>query len=63
MLRTGRSRKGICSQHRIDPGYAMKAEPTMINGRGFYPDGTILGKAMGSLESGTGTIEVLVTLQ
>jgi hypothetical protein len=25
--------------------------------------GTILGKAMGTLESGTGTIEVLVTLQ
>jgi hypothetical protein len=45
------------------PGYAMKAEPTIINGRGFYPDGTILGKAMGTLESGTGTIEVLVTLQ
>jgi len=45
------------------PGYAMKAEPTMINGRGFYPDGTILGKAMGSLESGIGTIDVLVTLQ
>jgi len=45
------------------PGHAMKAEPTMISGRGFYPDGTILGKAMGSLESGTGTIEVLVTLQ
>jgi hypothetical protein len=45
------------------PGHAMKAEPTMINGRGFYPDGTILGKAMGSLESGTGVIEVLVTLQ
>jgi hypothetical protein len=44
-------------------GHAMKAEPTIINGRGFYPDGTILGKAMGSLENGTGTIEVLVTLQ
>ncbi|RPI38391.1 MAG: hypothetical protein EHM53_09015 [Methanoregulaceae archaeon] len=45
------------------PGHAMKAEPVTISGRGFYPDGTILGKAMGSLESGTGTIEVLVTLQ
>ena len=45
------------------PGYAMKAEPTIINGRGFYPDGTILGKALGTLETGTGTIEVLVTLQ
>jgi len=45
------------------PGYAMKAEPTMINGRGFYPDGTVLGKAFESLGSGTGTIDVLVTLQ
>ena len=38
-----------------NPGYAMKATDPKI--------GTILGKAMGSLESGTGTIEVLVTLQ
>jgi hypothetical protein len=38
-----------------NPGYAMKAIDPKI--------GTILGKAMGSLESGTGTIEVLVTLQ
>ena len=45
------------------PGQAMKEEPTMIDGRGFYPDGTILVKAMETLESGTGTIEVLVTLQ
>ena len=37
------------------PGYAMKATNPKI--------GTILGKAMGTLESGTGTIEVLVTLQ
>ena len=38
-----------------NPGYAMKATNPQI--------GTILGKAMGTLESGTGTIEVLVTLQ
>jgi hypothetical protein len=38
-----------------NPGYAMKAMNPQI--------GTILGKAMGTLESGTGTIEVLVTLQ
>jgi hypothetical protein len=37
------------------PGYAMKATDPKI--------GTVLGKAMGSLESGTGTIEVIVTLQ
>ena len=46
-----------------NPGYAMKAVPDVINGHKYYPDGTILGKAMGSLDSGTGTIEVLVTLQ
>jgi hypothetical protein len=45
------------------PGYAMKAVPDVINGHKYYPDGTLLGKAMGTLESGTGTIEVLVTLQ
>jgi hypothetical protein len=45
------------------PGYAMKADPVTINGIEIYRPGTILGKAMGSLESGTGTIEVLVTLQ
>jgi hypothetical protein len=37
------------------PGYAMKATDPKI--------GTVLGKAMGTLESGTGVIEVLVTLQ
>jgi hypothetical protein len=46
-----------------NPGYAMKAVPDVINGHKYYPDGTVLGKAMGSLDSGTGTIEVLVTLQ
>jgi len=38
-----------------NPGYAMKVVDPK--------PGTILGKAMGTLESGTGTIEVLVTLQ
>jgi hypothetical protein len=46
-----------------NPGYAMKAVPDVINGHKYYPDGAILGKAMGSLERGTGTIEVIVTLQ
>jgi hypothetical protein len=46
-----------------NPGYAMKAEPVDIGGIEIYRPGTILGKAMSSLESGTGTIEVLVTLQ
>jgi len=37
------------------PGHAMRASDARI--------GTILGKALGDLESGTGTIEVLLTLQ
>jgi hypothetical protein len=45
------------------PGYAMKAQPVNIGGVEIYRPGTTLGKAMGTLESGTGTIEVLVTLQ
>jgi hypothetical protein len=46
-----------------DPGYAMKAEPVDIGGIKIYRPGTVLGKAMGTLEDGTGVIEVLVTLQ
>jgi hypothetical protein len=45
------------------PGYAMKAQPVDIGGMQIYRPGTVLGKSMGTLESGTGTIEVLVTLQ
>lgn len=45
------------------PGHAMKAVPEIINGKKFYPETMILGKAMGTLESGTGTIEVLVMLR
>jgi uncharacterized low-complexity protein len=45
------------------PGHAMKAEPVTINGIELYRPGTVIGKAMESLTSGTGTIEVLVTLQ
>jgi hypothetical protein len=39
------------------PGYAMRAD------RDSTPPGTILGKALESLDSGTGLIQVLVTLQ
>lgn len=39
----------------VTPGHAMRATEARI--------GTILGKALGDLEAGTGTIEVLLTLQ
>jgi len=45
------------------PGHAMKAVPVNAGGVEIYRPGTVLGKALGTLESGTGTIEVLVTLQ
>jgi hypothetical protein len=45
------------------PGYAMKASPVMISGVPIYPTGAIIGKALGTLESDTGLIQVLVTLR
>ncbi|MGB9724136.1 MAG: hypothetical protein ACPL7G_09595, partial [Chloroflexia bacterium] len=44
-------------------GYAMRAQPTYIMGYPVYPSGTIIGKALGSLDKGTGIIPVLVILQ
>jgi hypothetical protein len=43
------------------PGHAMKASSAMMDGREIHRPGTIIGKALGSFESGTGTIEVFVT--
>lgn len=45
------------------PGHAMKATPRLVEGVELYPSGTILGKALEGLESGTGVISVLVTLK
>lgn len=45
------------------PGHAMKATAHIMDGVAFYTPGTIIGKAMGELESGTGTLIVLVLPQ
>jgi hypothetical protein len=45
------------------PGHAMKVTPVLINGIPFYRNGVIIGKALGSLKSGTGVISMLVMLQ
>jgi hypothetical protein len=45
------------------PGHAMRSEPLDVNGARFHRPGTILGKALQSLESGTGEILMLLTLQ
>jgi predicted heme/steroid binding protein len=44
-------------------GSAMKSEPMEINGRRFHQPGTIIGKALEPLPSGTGEILVLLSLQ
>jgi len=44
-------------------GVAMKSEPIAIGGRQMHAPGTIIGKALESLEKGTGEILVLLSLQ
>ena len=44
------------------PGHARRAEPVTIEGVEFYRPGTVLGKALQPLESGTGTINVLLMM-
>jgi hypothetical protein len=44
-------------------GMAMKSEPMDIQGRHFHQPGTIVGKALQPLASGTGEILVLLSLQ
>jgi hypothetical protein len=41
----------------------MKAKAVTVDGISFYPSGVLIGKAMESLDSGTGVIKMLVTLQ
>ncbi len=45
------------------PGHAMKAQPVNIGGVEIYRPGTIIGKALESLDSGRGLIEVFIALQ
>jgi hypothetical protein len=45
------------------PGYAMRSEAVDVGGAAFHRPGTLLGKALETLESGQGEILVLLTLQ
>lgn len=45
------------------PGSAMKSEPVLLGGRKIHAPGTIIGKALESLDKGTGEILVLLSLQ
>ena len=44
-------------------GVAMRSEPVEISGRKFHQPGTIIGKALQPLESGRGSILVLLSMQ
>jgi hypothetical protein len=44
-------------------GTAMKSQPIEVAGRRFHQPGTIIGKALQPLQSGTGEILVLLSLQ
>jgi hypothetical protein len=45
------------------PGYAMKSIPLSVGGASLHRPGTLIGKALEPLESGTGEILVLLSLQ
>ena len=45
------------------PGTAMRSEPMNVNGRPFHQPGTIIGKALQSLDGGVGEILVLLSMQ
>jgi hypothetical protein len=44
-------------------GVAMKSVPVSLGGRQMHAPGTIIGKALESLDKGTGEILVLLSLQ
>lgn len=46
-----------------NPGYAMKAQSVNVSGVEFFRPGTIIGRALGALESGQDTIPLFVSLQ
>jgi hypothetical protein len=46
-----------------NPGYAMKVTPKIIDGIEVAPMGSVIGKALGALQSGQGSIPVFVGRQ
>jgi hypothetical protein len=45
------------------PGYAMRSEPVTVGNASIHQPGTLVGKALESLDSGQGEVLVLLTLQ
>lgn len=59
----GPIRRGDFLTPSSTPGHAMKADPIEINGQRFYRPGTIIGKALGSLDEPQGIIEIFISLR
>ncbi len=59
---TGAIRPGDLLSSSCTPGHARRAEPVRIEGIEIYRPGTVIGKALQPLESGTGTINVLLMM-
>jgi hypothetical protein len=57
----GYIRRGDLVTSSSTPGHAMKAQPMIVDGQPVFRPGTIIGKALGSLESGAGVIEIFVS--
>jgi hypothetical protein len=57
----GPIRPGDLLATSVSTGHAMKAAQLSVQGVDFYAPGTIIGKALGSLEGGTGVIPVFVS--
>jgi hypothetical protein len=45
------------------PRHAMKAKPIVVDGQPIYRPGTLIGKALESLASGKGMVEIFVCLR
>jgi hypothetical protein len=58
----GPIRRGDLLSTSSTPGHAMKAKPVVADGQEFHRPGTIIGKALNSLDGECGVIDVLVTL-
>ena len=64
MPRTGAIQAGdLLSISPDQAGVASSAQQITVSGVSFYAPGTIIGKALGSLNSGSGYIAVFVSLK
>jgi hypothetical protein len=58
---TGPIRRGDLLTSSSTPGHAMRAVPVRVEGHDVYRAGTIVGKALDSVEEGAAVIEMFVS--